>query len=126
MIKQEELNIIFNRNIEIINTFMGFLVPEGICYSSKGMTMLKIVKKKNPATKEIEDIAKNVLISDKWIFVTANVYSEAQYIYQMEVKTIDPISKKELTKVCNREVLSRSQMCLTFLSNEHIPELRYV
>lgn len=114
---KEELNILFNRKVIIVNTFMDYLIPTGFYYTTKGIATERYIKTKVDG-ETIEEI-KFVLISDKWLFVTANVYSDAQYIYQMEIMAMDPENKKDIkTKVCNKDVLARSQLCISFLSNE--------
>ncbi|MEN8907850.1 MAG: DUF927 domain-containing protein [Clostridiales bacterium] len=107
---EQKLNLIFNRRIKIKETFYGYVIPDNFFYTSKGMSIEKTKKVNGEEINYIENI------SDKWIFVVSNVHSEESNIYQHEVKTVCPKTKKEISKLCNKEVLCQFRACITFLS----------
>lgn len=107
---ERKLNLLFNRTIKLKETFLGYVIPDNFFYTNRGMSIEKIKKENGEEIRYIENI------SDKWIFVTSNVFSEESNIYQHEILTVDPKTKKEISKLCNKEVLCQFRSCITFLS----------
>lgn len=112
---REKLNIIFNRKIVIKKIFNNYVVPEGFFYTNKGMSVKRIKKEKIDGEYITIETIEN--ISNKWIFVTSNVYSTEFDLYQHEVKTIDPLTKEEIIKCCNKDILCRYGACINFLAS---------
>lgn len=113
---KNKLNFLFNRQISVKKTFLGYVIPKNFHYTKKGMSIVKTKKEK--INGEIEEIEYTEQISDKWIFIVSKVYSKEYDSYQSEVKTIDPVTKDEIVKLCNKDTLARISSCVTFLSTQ--------
>lgn len=109
---ENELNIKYNRKTTIKNTFMDYIIPDNFTFSKKGIFIEKIKKIDG------EEISIMELICDKWLFIKNKIYSVELDMYQYEVMSVNPITKKEIIKLCNKDILCKYSTCMSFLSSK--------
>lgn len=98
----------YGRPASIKKTVNGFIIPEGFVFDKKGITAIVEKEKKG------ETVTEYKLISDRWLFVTSQVYSEYHDIYQYEVESVHPIKNKSISALCNMDTLGRCITCISF------------
>jgi hypothetical protein len=91
---------------------MGYVIPEKYTFHNGGITYLR--ERKN---RDGETTVTPVLISNRWLFVKSRVYSQYHDIFQYEVESYDPVSKKNKIELCSAEELGKWALCISFLMN---------
>ena len=107
-----KLSFKYQRNVEIKKTVMGYVVPEGFILNEKGMIAIK-----ETTTKDGDVKTQYLHISNRWLFVDYKIYSQYHDIFQYEVKSYDPRTKKSKTELCMAENLGKWGFCVSFLMN---------
>lgn len=106
------INRIYQRETIIRKTIMGYIIPDNFIFNEKGIIYEEI--------KETKDGNKVFYhhISDRWLFVTARVYSLYHHISQLEITSICPITKKTKTELANSSTLGKWHYCIEFLMDK--------
>ena len=102
----------FNKYVLIKTKINGYIIPDKFYFNRSGIIAEKEIKKDN----QIFIIYQ--VISNLQLFVTARVYSQYHDIFQFEVESYNPISKKRKVKLCEAESLGKWSKIISFLMNE--------
>jgi len=109
---KNELFSRYKRNVVTRFSINGFLIPDNYFLNDYGITAA--VEKKD---KEGNIKVEYKRISNRWIFVKSKTFSQYHKIFQYEVESYDPETKKSITALCNGEVLAKYSQCITFCTN---------
>jgi hypothetical protein len=102
----------YSRPLILKVSINGFVIPDNFNFTNKG-----IIAERKRKNKDGEDEVTFVKISDRWLFVKARVFSNYHNVFQFEVESIDPVSKKSKIELCSADTLSKWNYCISFLSN---------
>ena len=112
---QEIARMIFdkhNKEPVFIETALGYQIPKSFQLCNNGIIAFRTTKDENGEPK-----VERVTISDKWLFVTAKVYSRQHGIHQYEVMAYNPKTKKAKTELCTADNLGKFGPCVSFCMN---------
>jgi len=101
----------YKKHPQFIKTYFGFITPNKFTLTDKG---IESTRKINIGRHEIFE---DIILSDKWIFVTSKVYSKYHGIYQYEVMSYSPNTKKTITGLCLADNLGKFNYCISFCMN---------
>lgn len=102
----------YSRPLILKVSINGFIIPDNFNFTNKG-----IIAERKRKNKDGEEEIVFVKISDRWLFVKSRVYSNYHNVFQFEVESIDPVSKKSKIELCSADTLSKWNYCISFLSN---------
>ncbi len=109
---REEIELNYGKKLIIKYTMNDFVVPDNFYLKADGLYIKKIIiRNKN----EYIDYVK---ICPKWLFVVADVYSNEYDIHQYEVVSKKPYLKTSKIQLCDKDVLFKNSLIITFLSNK--------
>jgi hypothetical protein len=102
----------YNRIVIFKISINGFIIPKNFEFTNNG-----IIAERHKKNSKGEIEVTYVKISDRWLFVKSRVYSTYHDIFQFEVESIDPVTKKTRIELCSADTLSKWSLCVSFLSN---------
>lgn len=106
-----QLELKYQRVAEIKTTINGYVVPDGFIFDNRGITA--IVEKET----KLGIRTYYHLISNRWLFITAKIYSQYHDIFQYEVMSVEPATKKSKTELCLADNLGKWNLCVSFVMN---------
>ncbi len=103
-IKQAVFNK-YNKELVIYDTSLGFIIPKQFLFKDHGIVTTRKIS---------EDKTETITISNKWIYVTSKVYSKYHNLYQYEVTSYNPVTRKSVMALCPASTLGKYSHCVGF------------
>lgn len=95
----------YNKQLVIYETSLGFIIPKQFKFKDHGIVTTRKIS---------EEKTETITISNKWIYVTSKVYSKYHNLYQYEVTSYNPVTKKSIQALCTASTLGRYSHCINF------------